>query len=112
MMDLIDRIIPPGQEGIRVMMIMCVGAFILFLVLLVPTLKIIWSVYIAEKKNIQLLTQKAIKHDEEHIVINQNIQAMLVEMKRNRESDNTNAETTRALLEFVAIKAGVDIPKL
>lgn len=112
MMDLIDRIIPPGQEGIRVMMIMCVGAFTLFIILLIPAIKIIWSVYRAEKANIYLLTQKSIEHDNEHIVINQNIQSMLVEMKNNRESDNKNTENQRALLLFVARQAGIDIPHL
>lgn len=111
-MELIERLIPAGDEGIRVMTLTTIIIFVLFLFVFAVATKFFHGIWKSDKLMVQELYERANKHDQEHIEINNNIHAMLVEMKANREADNRQADVTRKLLTFMAKKAKIEIPEL
>lgn len=69
----------------------------------ISTVKYLKSIYKSDKAMLILLQEKSIAHDQEHMEINKNIQAILKEQKLNREADRT-------LLTIVAKEVGIDLP--
>lgn len=63
-------------------------------------------------KKLEMLTEKSLKHDDEHIKIYNRMDKMLVEMKNNREQDQKQANVTHALVQFLAKKSKIEIPEL
>jgi len=111
-MELIDRLIPAGDEGIRVMVLVSISIFIIFLIVFFSSIKFFYGVWKEDKLIVNKLYSRVDEHDLKHIEINNNIHAMLKEMKANRESDNKQAEITRKLVIFLAKKAKVEIPEI
>lgn len=118
-MELIERLIPAGDDGIRVMVLTTIIIFVLFLVLFGASTKFFYGVWKSDKLMVQELHDRADKHDKEHIEINnniynqnRNIESILKEIAANRKADNDRADVTRKLLTFMAKKAKIEIPEL
>ena len=118
-MELIERLIPAGDDGIRVMVLTTIIIFVLFLVLFGASTKFFYGIWKSDKLMVQELHDRADKHDKEHIEINnniynqnRNIESILKEIAANRKADNDRADVTRKLLTFMAKKAKIEIPEL
>jgi len=118
-MELIERLIPAGDDGIRVMVLTTIIIFVLFLVIFGASTKFFYGVWKSDKLMVQELHDRADKHDKEHIEINnniynqnRNIESILKEIAANRKADNDRADVTRKLLTFMAKKAKIEIPEL
>jgi uncharacterized membrane protein YvbJ len=104
-MEIINRLIPAGDDGIRVMILVSITIFILFLIVFLSATKFFYSVWKEDKILVQEIHERVGDHDN-------NIKAMLMEMKANRESDNRQAEITRKLVIFLARKSNIEMPEL
>lgn len=103
-MEIINNLIPEGQAGINVMVIINTLMLMIAFPLSVVILKIVYGLYKADQKTIDQLQLKSIMHDN-------TIESMLKEIKANREADNKQADTTRKILYFVAKKSKIEIPE-
>lgn len=63
-------------------------------------------------KKVDMLVERAAKHDDEHIEIYNRMDKMLIEMKTNREQDQKQANVTHALVQFLAKKSKIEMPDL
>lgn len=68
--------------------------------------------YKLNQAKVDLLIDRANKHDDEHINIYNRMDKMLSEMKSNREQDQKQANVTHALVTFLAKKSKIEIPDL
>ena len=68
--------------------------------------------YKLNQAKVDMLVDRAAKHDDEHIQIYNRMDKILSEMKNNREQDQKQANVTHALVQFLAKKSKIEIPEL
>lgn len=110
MIDLLTELWKSDSSNVMVF----INLFLLIIVGLIAwqAFRYFFKNYKLNQEKVDLLIEKANKHDDEHIEMNTRMDKMLNEMKNNREADQKQANVTHALVQFLAKKSKIEIPEL